>query len=225
MHCQAAVFDLDGTLVDSLADLADAANAMLASYGFRTHDVGAYRYFVGDGSRKLIERILPKERSRDAAFVDEAMARYKDCYAERLLHQTKPYDGIPEMLEELRRRNIPMAICTNKHQSAADAIVEALFPKNMFQEVIGDRRGLPRKPDPQKVLHIARRMGVSPASTAYFGDTAVDMDTAHNAGALAVGVLWGFRPQQELTAHGAQILLSHPRELFQKLTFCAQDIV
>ncbi|EFR40193.1 putative phosphoglycolate phosphatase, bacterial [Selenomonas sp. oral taxon 137 str. F0430] len=225
MHCQAAVFDLDGTLVDSLADLADAANAMLASYRFRTHDVGAYRYFVGDGSRKLIERILPKERSRDAAFVDEAMARYKDCYAERLLHQTKPYDGIPEMLEELRRRNIPMAICTNKHQSAADAIVEALFPKNMFQEVIGDRRGLPRKPDPQKVLHIARRMGVSPASTAYFGDTAVDMDTAHNAGTLAVGVLWGFRPQQELTEHGAQILLSHPRELFQKLTFCAQDIV
>ena len=225
MHCQAAVFDLDGTLVDSLADLADAANAMLASYRFRTHDVGAYRYFVGDGSRKLIERILPKERSRDAAFVDEAMARYKDCYAERLLHQTKPYDGIPEMLEELRRRNIPMAICTNKQQSAADAIVEALFPKNMFQEVIGDRRGLPRKPDPQKVLHIARRMGVSPASTAYFGDTAVDMDTAHNAGTLAVGVLWGFRPQQELTEHGAQILLSHPRELFQKLTFCAQDIV
>ena len=225
MHCQAAVFDLDGTLVDSLADLADAANAMLASYGFRTHDVGAYRYFVGDGSRKLIERILPEERSRDAAFVDEAMARYKDCYAERLLHRTQLYDGIPEMLEELRRRNIPMAICTNKHQSAADAIVEALFPKNMFQEVIGDRRGLPRKPDPQKVLHIARRMGVSPASTAYFGDTAVDMDTAHNAGALAVGVLWGFRPPQELTAHGAQILLSHPRELFQKLTFCAQDIV
>lgn len=225
MHCQAAVFDLDGTLVDSLADLADAANAMLASYRFRTHDVGAYRYFVGDGSRKLIERILPKERSRDAAFVDEAMARYKDCYAERLLHRTQLYDGIPEMLEELRRRNIPMAICTNKHQSAADAIVEALFPKNMFQEVIGDRRGLPRKPDPQKVLHIARRMGVSPASTAYFGDTAVDMDTAHNAGTLAVGVLWGFRPQQELTEHGAQILLSHPRELFQKLTFCAQDIV
>ena len=225
MHCQAAVFDLDGTLVDSLADLADAANAMLISYGFRAHDVDAYRYFVGNGSRKLIERILPEGRSRDTAFVDEALARYKECYAERLLNQTKPYDGIPEMLDELRRRGIPMAICTNKHRNAAETIVERLFPKNMFEEVVGDSHALPRKPDPQKVLHIAERMGVSPASTAYFGDTAVDMDTAHNAGALAVGVLWGFRPQEELTAHGAQILLSHPRELFQKLTFCAQDIV
>ena len=217
MHCQAAVFDLDGTLVDSLADLAGSANAMLAHYGFRPHDVDAYRYFVGDGSRKLIERILPQER--DAAFVDEALARYKDCYAERLLHQTKSYDGIPAMLEELRRRKIPVAICTNKHQSAADKIVEKLFPQNTFQEVVGDQKGLPRKPDPQKVLQIAARMGISPASVAYFGDTAVDMDTAHNAGALAVGVLWGFRPQEELVAHGAQILLSHPRELFQNIKF------
>ncbi|EKU71556.1 HAD family hydrolase [Selenomonas sp. F0473] len=222
MEYQAAVFDLDGTLVDSLADLADSANAMLASYGFPMHDMDAYRYFVGNGSRKLIGRILPSERSADAAFVNEALARYQACYAERLLDKTKPYDGIPEMLEELRRRNIPLAICTNKHQSAADAIVEKLFPRAMFQEVIGDKEGLPRKPDPQKVLHIARRMGVSPACAAYFGDTAVDMDTAHNAGALAVGVLWGFRPREELTAHGAQILLSHPRQLFQQLVFAEQ---
>ena len=219
MEYRAAIFDLDGTLVDSLADLADSANAMLAHYGFRPHDVDAYRYFVGDGSRKLIERILPQERNRDAAFVDEALARYKDCYAQRLLHQTRPYDGIPEMLKELRRRHIPVAICTNKHQSAADKIVEKLFPQNTFQEVVGDQKGLPRKPDPQKVLQIAARMGISPASVAYFGDTAVDMDTAHNAGALAVGVLWGFRPQEELIERGAQILLSHPRELFQNIKF------
>jgi HAD hydrolase, family IA, variant 1 len=219
MEYRAAIFDLDGTLVDSLADLADSANAMLAYYGFRPHDVDAYRYFVGDGSRKLIERILPQERNRDAAFVDEALARYKDCYAQRLLYQTKPYDGILAMLEELRRRKIPMAICTNKHQSASDKIVEKLFPKNTFQEVVGDQKGLPRKPDPQKVLQIAAQMDVSPASIAYFGDTAVDMDTAHNAGALAVGVLWGFRPQEELIERGAQILLSHPRELFQNIKF------
>ena len=219
MEYQAAVFDLDGTLVDSLADLADSVNAMLASYGFPVHETDAYRYFVGNGSRKLIERTLPQERAADAVFVDEAMARYQDCYAARLLNKTRPYDGILEMLEELRHRNIPLAICTNKHQSAADTIVDALFPQGMFRETIGDQKGLPRKPDPQKVLHIARRMSVPPVRTAYFGDTAVDMDTAHNAGALAVGVLWGFRPQEELTEHGAQILLAHPRELFQKLTF------
>lgn len=224
MEYQAAVFDLDGTLVDSLADLADSANSMLASYGFPMHDMDAYRYFVGNGSRKLIGRILPSERSADAAFVNEALARYQACYAERLLDKTKPYDGIPEMLEELRRRNIPLAICTNKHQSAADTIVGKLFPQGLFREVIGDTKGLPRKPDPQKVLYIAARMGVTPVHTAYFGDSAVDMDTAHNAGMLAVGVLWGFRPREELMEHGAQILLSHPGELFQKLIFGEQHI-
>ena len=124
-----------------------------------------------------------------------------------------------DMLEELRRRSIPMAICTNKHQSAAEEIVTALFPDDMFCEIIGDQEGLPRKPDPYKVLHIMNTMGVTGQRTAYFGDTSVDMDTARNAGAFAVGVLWGFRPAQELEEHGADILLKAPMELFEKVTF------
>jgi len=219
MHYEAAIFDLDGTLVNSLNDLADSANAVLRSHGFPAHDVEAYRYFVGNGSRKLIERILPADRAADATFVRDFMAEYKARYAAHLLDKTKPYDGIMEMLAELRRRSIPMAVCTNKHQSAAEAIMEALFPHDMFCEIIGDQDGLPRKPNPSKVLHIMKNMGVTGDKTLYFGDTSVDMDTARNAGAFAVGVLWGFRPAEELTEHGADILLKHPMELFEKVTF------
>ena len=219
MNYKAAIFDLDGTLVNSLDDLADSANATLRAHSFPLHEVEAYRYFVGDGTRKLMERILPQEHAADTTFVEQFMSEYKDCYARNLLQKTKPYDGIMEMLEELRRRSIPMAVCTNKHQSAAEMIVKTLFPHRIFQEIIGDQEGLPRKPDPQKVLRIMRNFGVTREQTAYFGDTDVDMDTARNAGAFAVGVLWGFRPEEELVAHGADLLLSHPMELFEKVTF------
>ena len=219
MQYEAAIFDLDGTLVNSLDDLADSANAVLHRHGFPVHDVEAYRYFVGNGSRKLIERILPADHAVDEEFVRDFLAEYKEQYAANLLHKTKPYAGIMEMLEELRRRRIPMAVCTNKHQSAAEVIMEALFPRDMFCEIIGDQVGLPRKPDPRKVLHIMENMGIAGDRTLYFGDTSVDMDTARNAGTFAVGVLWGFRPPEELSEHGADILLKHPMELFEKVTF------
>ena len=219
MQYEAAIFDLDGTLVNSLDDLADSANAVLRRHGFPVHDVEKYRYFVGNGSRRLIERILPEDRASDPAFMRDFMAEYKECYAAHLLDRTEPYEGIMEMLAELRRRSIPMAVCTNKHQSAAEAIMETLFPRDMFCEIIGDHDGLPRKPDPSKVLHIMKNMGVTGDKTAYFGDTSVDMDTARNAGTFAVGVLWGFRPKKELTEHGADVLLTHPMELFEKVTF------
>lgn len=219
MAYHAAIFDLDGTLVNSLEDLADSANAVLHLHGFPVHAVEKYRYFVGDGSQKLIERILPKEYAGDAAFLNAFMTEYKEQYARNLLHKTKPYDGIMEMLDELQRRGIPMAVCTNKHQSAAESIIEALFPHGMFRVIIGDQDGMPRKPDPQKVLRIMEDFGVTGEQTAYFGDTSVDMNTARNAKTLAVGVLWGFRPEEELAAHGADVLLRHPMELFEKVIF------
>lgn len=219
MNYKAAIFDLDGTLINSLEDLADSANEMLSSYGFPTHEIAPYRYFVGNGSKKLIERCLPKDKGSNQEFVAEALAKYKACYEKNLLNKTKPYDGIMEMLLKLQSLKIPMGICTNKHQSAADAIVAKLFPKDLFLENIGDRDGLPRKPNPQKVLLIAKNMGVKPSEVAYFGDTSVDMDTAKNAGFLAVGVTWGFRPREELIEHGAKILLDSPRELFNKIKF------
>lgn len=219
MQYKAAIFDLDGTLIDSLADLADSANEMLAGFGFPRHDLDKYRYFVGNGSRKLIERCLPAEKAADSAFVDEALAKYKLCYDRNLTHKTVCYEGIMDMLTALQAKHIPLGICTNKHQSAADIIVDKLFPKDMFVSVIGDCKDMPRKPDPKKVLFIAAKMGVKPADVAYFGDTSVDMDTANNAGMLPIGVTWGFRPQEELVAHGAKILLDTPMELFSKVEF------
>ncbi len=219
MQYKAAIFDLDGTLIDSLADLADSANEMLAGFGFPRHDLDKYRYFVGNGSRKLIERCLPAEKAADSAFVDEALAKYKLCYDRNLTHKTVCYEGIMDMLTALQAKHIPLGICTNKHQSAADIIVDKLFPKDMFVSVIGDCKDMPRKPDPKKVLLIAAKMGVKPAEVAYFGDTSVDMDTANNAGMLPIGVTWGFRPQEELVAHGAKILLDTPMELFSKVEF------
>jgi len=219
MQYKAAIFDLDGTLIDSLADLADSANEMLTSYGYPTHDIDKYRYFVGNGSRKLIERCLPADKAADSAFVDEALAKYKECYDRNLTHKTACYDGIMDMLQTLQARNIPLGICTNKHQSAADIIVAKLFPKDMFVSVIGDCKDLPRKPDPKKVLLIADKMGVKPEEVAYFGDTSVDMDTGNNAGMLPIGVTWGFRPKEELVEHGAKILLDTPMELFSKVEF------
>ena len=219
MLYKAAIFDLDGTLIDSLEDLADSVNEMLSAHNFQTYDVDKYRYFVGNGSKKLIERTIPEEKRVDSQFVESALKEYKECYARRFFNKTKVYDGIQEMLKQLQGWNIPMGICTNKHQSAADVIVKKLFPKDMFLDVIGDRDGLPRKPDPKKVLMIAEQMNVKPEEVAYFGDTSVDMDTARNAGFFAVGVLWGFRPKEELVEHGADVLLSSPMELFEKVNF------
>ena len=192
---------------------------MRKHYNFQTHTLEEYRYFVGNGARKLIERSVPKDKSNDADFISEVLEYYNGCYEKHLTNKTKPYEGIMDMLQKLKAQNIPLGVCTNKQQFAADKIVEKLFPQNMFSAVIGDSKGLPRKPDPTKVLRIAEQFDVKSEFVAYFGDTSVDMETAHNAGFLAIGVTWGFRPKLELIESGAQILIDRPDELWQKVEF------
>ncbi len=216
MAYRAAVFDLDGTLLNTLADLADSGNELLASYGMALHPEKAYRYFVGNGSRKLIERILP---GRTPEQIDEALARYKAIYEKRLTVKTTPYTGILEMLSALRARGVRMAVCTNKHVSAAEVLIRKYFPADSFDAYEGDCPGVPRKPDPAHVRIVLDKMGVGPEETVYLGDSGVDMQTAVNAGVLPVGVLWGFREKEELTENGAEILLSQPLELLEKVVF------
>lgn len=216
MRYRAVVFDLDGTLADSLADLAASGNELLAAYGKPPHPVDAYRYLVGNGSRILIERLLPGEKED---FLEEALARYKAIYGRSLLRQTKPYPGILVLLAALKKRQIPMAVCTNKHPSAAETVLQTLFPPQTFSTYVGERPGVPRKPDPANLLYVLEKLGVPPAETAYLGDTSVDMETAVRAGALPVGVLWGFRDKAELLASGAEVLLAHPADLLTKVTF------
>lgn len=219
MQYKAVIFDLDGTLVDSLADLSDSVNLMLESYGFPTHEVEKYRYFVGNGSKKLMERTLPRDKAASAEFVEEALAKYKAIYKEHLLEKTRPYNGVRELLAELKSRGIPLAVCTNKHNDAALTIVKILFAPGTFEEVLGDRPGFPKKPNPATPLEIASHLGVKPDEVAYLGDTSVDMETAVHAGFLPVGVLWGFRPEEELVKSGAKVLLKAPLELLEKVEF------
>ena len=216
MVYRAAVFDLDGTLLNTLADLADSGNELLASYGMAPHPEPAFRYFVGNGSRKLMERILPGKSPEQ---IDEALARYKAIYEKHLTAKTTPYAGISETLSALKARGVRMAVCTNKHISAAEALIRKYFPADTFDTFEGDRPGVPRKPDPAHVRIVLEKMGVMPEETVYLGDSGVDMQTAVNAGALPVGVLWGFREKDELMENGAQILLSKPSELLEKVDF------
>lgn len=219
MKYQAAIFDMDGTLIDSLEDISDSVNETMEYYGFPPHTLEEYRYFVGNGARKLIERSIPKDRVGDSDFVNEVLKYYDSCYKRRLTNKTHPYSGILDMLKELQNKKIPLGVCTNKQQFAADEIINAMFPAGMFSVVIGDQKGLPRKPDPAKVLKIAAQFDVEPKYVAYFGDTSVDMETAHNAGFLSIGVTWGFRPKSELIESGAEILIDHPCELWQYVDF------
>ena len=216
MAYRAAVFDLDGTLLNTLADLADSGNELLASYGMAPHPEPAFRYFVGNGSRKLMERILPGKSPEQ---IDEALARYKAIYEKHLTAKTTPYAGISETLSALKARGVRMAVCTNKHISAAEALIRKYFPADTFDTFEGDRPGVPRKPDPAHVRIVLEKMGVMPEETVYLGDSGVDMQTAVNAGALPVGVLWGFREKDELMENGVQILLSKPSELLEKVDF------
>lgn len=219
MIYKAAIFDMDGTLVDTLADLADSVNAMLEHYKFPARSIDEVRQFVGNGARKLMERSLPPEKSGDANFVADALKIYNECYRERMTNKVKPYDGIPEVLTALEKKNIPLGICTNKQSFAAVAIAEKILSPIKFQKIFGDEPGKPKKPDPTRVLEIAKSFGVKPDEVAYFGDTYVDMKTAVNAGFLPVGVTWGFRPENELRETGAKIIVHRPEEILQLIKF------
>lgn len=220
MAYRAAVFDLDGTLLNTLADLAASGNELLESYGMTPHPQQEYRYFVGNGSRKLMERIIP---GASPERIDEALSRYKTIYDRRLTEKTMPYDGIMEMLSGLRDRGVRLAVCTNKHISAAEQLIRKYFPFDIFDAFDGDRFGIPRKPNPAHVRFVMEKMGVAPEETIYLGDSGVDMQTAINAGIFPIGVLWGFREKEELLENGAKVLLSHPSELFEIVDFGKND--
>lgn len=219
MRYEAVIFDLDGTLVNSIDDLADSCNEMLVAYDLPTHDVEAYKYFVGNGVAKLVERALPKEKAESKEFYDKALAKFRAIYNGKVLNKTRAYSGIRETLAKLMEKEIPMAVCTNKPMEAAKAIINILFEPGTFKIVIGDRPGHPRKPDPTTVLEITKELGVTPDKVAYLGDSGVDMQTAVNAGFLPIGVLWGFRQRDELEANGAQLLLEKPTDLLFKVQF------
>lgn len=216
MPYRAVLFDLDGTLLNTLEDLADSTNTALAALAFPPHPVDAYRTFVGDGIRNLALRALP-EGQRDDATVERCIDLTRAEYGRRWDARTRPYPGVPEMLDALVRLGVQMAILSNKPDAATREVVAKLLPRWQFDVVRGAREGVPLKPDPDPALEVARDLGAAPADVLYLGDTNTDMQTARAAGMRAVGALWGFRTAEELQAAGARDLVARPEGLLELL--------
>jgi phosphoglycolate phosphatase len=206
------LFDLDGTLVDSLTDLADSMNRVLTRQGLPAHPVQAYRYFVGDGIIKLVQRALPAG-AQHQDLVQDCAQKMREEYAAHWADTTRPYPGIAELLDALTSRRIPMTILSNKPDELTQKVVRTLLPNWHFAAVAGARETIARKPDPAGALRIAKLLGREPADFLYLGDTNTDMQTARAARMFAIGALWGFRTADELKENGAQALLSVPIEL------------
>jgi phosphoglycolate phosphatase len=217
MRYRAVLFDLDGTLLDTLDDLATAANRVLAAGGLPVHPVDAYRYFVGDGMRTLVERILPAAL-RSTAFVDEAVTAFQREYAQNWHDCSRPYPGIAALLDRLTEDGLRLSILSNKPDDFTRLCVHRLLPQWTFEPLLGQRPGVPKKPDPSAALEIADFLALTPSEILYVGDTAIDMQTAHAAGMDAVGVLWGFRTAGELRAAGAHHLIAQPDGLLPILS-------
>jgi phosphoglycolate phosphatase len=216
MIFRAVLFDLDGTLLDTLDDLADSANLALRRLELPEHPVEAYKQFVGGGIENLVRRAVPEDR-RDAATLAECLKLTRENYAARWAEKTRPYDGIPELLDALAARGIPMAVFSNKPEDFTRLCVERLLAAWHFEMVLGATPALPKKPDPAGAHEIARHFQVALAEVLYLGDTDTDMQTAVAAGMFPVGALWGFRDAEELTANGARVLIERPLDLLPLL--------
>lgn len=213
---QLVIFDLDGTLLNTINDLGNAANYALEQHGFPTHDLSAYPFFVGNGVNLLLERVLPED-ARTARNVERLRNKFVEYYGQHLTDTTVPYHGIPELLETLAKMGIKLAVASNKYQSAVDRLVNTMFPDIKWCAIEGQKEGIPTKPDPSIVFDILGNNPTPKADVLYVGDSGVDMDTARRAAVESVGVTWGFRPEKELRQHYADNIIHKPVELLSLL--------
>ena len=211
MTYKAVLFDLDGTLLDTLEDLADSMNRTLTRYGLPTHPAEAYKLFVGDGVRHLALRCAPTAGD-DEEFARKLVDGMRAEYAKRWAENTRPYEGIAAMLDELTSRGIVMTVLSNKPHEFVELCVAELLPHWRFEHVVGVDEHTPAKPDTTGANRVLDRLGVAPRDCLYLGDTGTDMKTAVAVGAYPVGALWGFRARDELIAGGAKVVIDHPSE-------------
>lgn len=210
------LFDLDGTLVNTLLDLADSCNYTLECYGFPTHDPEKYKYFVGDGMPKLVENILPKDKYTEKLH-SECLAFFKKRYSEHYMDKSFVYDGIKELLSELKNRGFKIGVLSNKAHEMTTIIIEKLFGKNFFDIVYGKVEGYPAKPDPTLGLEIINDLGFTPEDTVFIGDSGNDAKISVNMNCTGIGVLWGFRDEKELRDGGADYIVNKPSEILKIL--------
>lgn len=212
MKTELAIFDLDGTLLDTTGDLAVACNASLALRGLPQHSYDEYCGFVGNGIMRLVERALPEplRTPENVALMRADFVRY---YTEHIDTYTKPYPGIREMLAELARRGVRLAVASNKFQAGTEKLVRIFFPEIPFDPVFGQRAGVPLKPDPAVVEEILARTGTARDRVLYVGDSGIDIETARAAGVRSAGVSWGFRARTELEEAGADHIVDRAEEV------------
>ena len=208
---KAVLFDLDGTLTNTLKDISNAMNRALRLHGLPEFAEQDYCYLVGDGAQKLSERAV-RDRQELAAAVQQTYQAYYETHA---IIQTRPYDGIPELLQALRSRGLKVCVLSNKPDADTRHVVAHYFPEIDFALVRGQVEGVPVKPDPTGALAVAAQLGVPPEACLYLGDTSVDMECAVRAGMHPLGVLWGFREEDELRRSGAEAVIAHPMQALE----------
>ncbi len=214
MKYKAVIFDLDGTLLDTLEDIADSMNRVLHGRGLPTHPTEAFRYFVGSGAAILVSRALPPEKRNDEVTAN-CLEAFRREYACNWNKKTKPYDGVSKLLDALTAKQIEMAVLTNKPQHFAELCIEEFFSGWKFAVILGQRDGVPMKPDPAGPREIARCLDIPSEEFLFLGDSDVDMRTAVNAEMLPVGAMWGFRSEKELRESGAVEVIGRPAELLR----------
>lgn len=206
------IFDLDGTLIDSLGDIAESINLMLDDRGYPRCEPEDFKEMVGDGMEKLVERALP-EHARTPELIATCVEEYRTHYDQHWNVQTSIYPGIIELLSSLRAQGLKLGVISNKAHRFTVPMTEHFFGTTMFDAVLGQRNEVPRKPAPDGAIEMAAMLGVPVENCAYVGDSGVDMKFGVNAGMRRIGVRWGFRSDEELLASGAEVLVSHPREI------------
>lgn len=212
MKAKLVIFDLDGTLLNSIDDLAASTNHALQLHGYPQHERAAYRYFVGNGVRKLIERALPED-ARQADNINRLLQAFLAYYQTHKTVYTRPYQGIPETLAQLHAAGIQLAVASNKYHQGTLELIHHYFGEKLFSIVLGQREGIPVKPDPAIVHDILTQTALPANRTLYVGDSGVDMQTAINSRLTSIGVTWGFRPRTELEANSADYIINSPSEL------------
>ena len=206
------IFDLDGTLLDSIEDIASSMNKVLESLQLPTHKIEDYKHFVGGGVDILVENAL---NNQSKEIKDEVIKRFKIEYDGKLHSKTLPYDGIYELLDELKKLDINLAVLSNKPHEFTVSYVNHFFKNYNFKEIHGQKKDVPKKPDPKAALDIVKCLDSSCENTYFIGDTKIDMQTAKNANMTAIGVLWGFRDEKELRDFGADFIVSNPLEILK----------
>lgn len=211
---KACVFDLDGTLADTLESMAYITNRIMRKFYLQEQPAEKFKYYCGEGAAMLMKRCLLDSGDAELVHLEEGQKMYREMFAENPMYKVTAYEGIPDVLQKLKDRGIKLGVCSNKPHPATVKVMEAMFP-GLFEMILGQSDAVARKPAPDGVLKIAEEFGVKPEECMYVGDTMTDMLTGKAAGMFTVGVLWGFRDREELEKNGADMIVEHPYDLLK----------